>query len=342
MKNKSNSASFSSKREHLMGEAFRALLILSTAVLLSACMRSSDSVGTLLDVSFDEKPIASLNVSLRCSYDWAYFSERDMASHYNVTPKPAKAPNVFIALPDLRLLSLSPQPWPPLDEAEHCNLLKLNNWQALVFDPRKPVPLLTITSKFDESAGDLSGITLHSKPGDGADASSRSLTAPLALRQAIEKASSLDFAVLEVPSVGNTAAKIPAESVSALRALPTDRPSILLPAQRFDTPFNPDDAASDDTLVGLPGFHATKVMGEDASSTYPSAPGLPISVDPYAPGSRHKVYFPSDVPAPSATLPDLNKPLTIAPVAAVWYPGTRRLVVFTWVKRSGDLLKLID
>jgi len=323
-------------------QAFRSLLTLLIAVLLSACTRLSDSVGSILAVSFDGKPIATLNVSLRCSYDWAYFSERDMASHYNVTPTPAKAPNVFGTLPDRRLLSLSPKPWPPLDETGRCNLLELKGWQALVFDPRKPIPLLTIVSKYDGTAGDLAGMTIHPSSSNDSNVSSRTLTAPLAFQQAVEKASSLDFAVLEVPRAGDAATKIPAETVSALWFLPTDRPSILLPAQRSNTPLNLDGAGSDDTFVGLPDFHATKVMDENAFSTSPSAPGLPISINPYDPKSSLKVYFPSDVPTPAVTLPGLDSPLMIAPVAAVWYPATRRLVVFTWIKRAGELTRLIN
>lgn len=329
----------------MINPTFRALLIIAAAVLLSACVRFADSIDSPLTVSFNGKPIASLNVSLSCNYDWAYFSERDMASHYNVKPTPARAPNVFVTLPDSRMLSLAPIPWPPLDETEHCNLLSMKGWQALVFDPRKPVPLLTIVSKYEGlagAAGDLDGITMRPSPSNDGMISSRSLTAPSAFKQAIEKASSLDFVVLEVPRAGETSTKIPPESVSALWALPSDRPTILLPAQRSDTPLNPDDAGSSDALVGLPNFHPSKVMDADASSDYPSAPGIPISVDPYGPGLHDKVYFPSDLPTPSVTLPELDKPVMIAPAAAVWYPVTRRLVVFTWTKRSGELKKLIN
>lgn len=328
----------------MINPVFRASLILSAAVLLSACGRSSDSNSSILSLSFDEKPIASLNVSLRCSYDWAYFSEQDMASHYNVRATPARAPNVFITLPDTRVLSLTPQPWPSLDKTGRCDLSELQGWQALVFDPRKPIPLLSIVSQHEGdggTAGDLAGIAIRLSPSSDGNVSSQSLAAPMAFQQAIEKASSLDFVILEVPRDAETVTKIPAESVSALWALPSDRPSVLLPAQRSDTPWNPDDPGSDDTLVGLPNFHPAKVIDDKASSDYPSAPGRPISIDPYGPGLHDKVYFPSDALTPSVTLPGLEKPVMVAPVAAVWYPLTRRLVVLTWTRRSGELAKLI-
>jgi hypothetical protein len=315
---------------------------------LSACGQSPDSFDSVLSVSLDEQPIASQKVTLRCSYAWAYFSEMDMASHYEARAEPAKAPRVFVTLPDRRLLALTPEPWPPIDGTGRCDLSELHGWQALVFDPNKPVPLLTIISKSDASTGDLSGLALQANSGNGATPSDQGLTAPLALRQAVEEASSLDFVVIDVPRDDGTA--MPAEdatvlakeTVSALWALPADRPSILLPAMRADSPLNPEDPGSDSVLVGLPNVDLAKIMETNALSTYPSMPGLPITIDPNRPSGEGKVYFPSNVPTPSVTLPDVENPLPIAPVAAVWYPVFRKLIVITWTQRSKELAKLIN
>lgn len=333
---------------HTISPAYRAPLILAAATLLSACGQAPDSINSDLSVSLNEKPIASLNVSLRCNYVWAYFSEMDMASHYEATAEPAKAPRAFVTLPDSRLLSLTPEPWPPIDGTGRCNLSKLYGWQALVFDPLKPVPLLKIISNSDESAGNLSGITLQANSGNRADPSIQEMSAPLALKQAVERASSLDFVVLDVPRDGDTAmpakntTALSEETVSALWALPSDRPSVLLPATPTRAPLNPDDPGKGSTLVGLPNFDLTKIMGANALSTYPSMPGLPISIDPVKPRGESKVYFPSDIPTPSVTLPDLENPLPIAPAVAVWHPVLRKLIVITWTKRSGELARLIN
>lgn len=326
----------------MINPTFRAPLLLLSASMLSACGPQSDSLGSLVTVSLDEKPIATLNVSLKCEYVWDYFSERDMASHYRANPKPAKAPNVLVTLPDSRMLALAPKPWPPLDENERCNLLRLQGWQALVLDPRKPVPLLTLVSPSDETAGDLAGLAIHPSRSNDDKAASPSPKTPQAFQQAIAKASSLNFAVLEIPADGEASTSLSTAIVSALRSLPTERPSVLLPAKQSNTPLNLDSINDGDTLAGLPGFHATMAMGENPYSTYPSAPGLPISVNPSSPGPHLKAYFPSDVPTPSVSLPDLDNPVTIAPAAAVWYPTTRRLVVFTWTQRSAELAKLLN
>jgi hypothetical protein len=326
----------------------RTSLILSVAALLSACGQSPDSIDSILSVSLDDKPIASQKVSLRCSYAWAYFSEMDMASHYKATAEPAKAPRLFVTLPDSRLLFLTPEPWPPVDSTGRCNLSALHGWQALVFDPLKPVPLLTLVSKSDESTGSLSGLALQANSGNGTIPAAQATPVPLALKQAVEKASSLDFVVIDVSRDDDTAMSaedataLSAESVSALLALPAHRPSILLPTIPASAPLNPDDPGEGGTLVGLHHFDLAKIMGANALSTYPSMPGLPITIDPNRPSGEGKVYFPSDVPTPSVTLPELENPLPIAPVAAVWYPVFQKLIVIRWTRRSGEVAKLID
>lgn len=331
-----------------MGKTLRAPLILSAAVLLGACGQSPDSIDSVLSVSLDEKPLAHLNISLRCGYAWAYFSERDMASHYEARAKPARAPRVFLTLPDRRLLALTPEPWPPVDGSGRCNLAEVNGWQAIILDPHKPVPLLTLVGKTDGSSAGLSGLTLHAGSGPAAAPAGQGMTAPLAIRQAVEKASSLDFVVIDVPAEGDaavpseSAAALSDESVAALWALPADRPSVLLPAIRADAPANPDGLKSAGSLVGLPNFDLAKAMGTNALSTYPSMPGLPITIDPNRPRGEGKVYFPGDVPTPSVTLPGLESPTPVAPVVAVWYPVFRKLIVFSWNKRTGELAGLID
>lgn len=316
------------------------------AALLTACGQPPDSIDTVLSVSLNDKPVASLNVPLRCSYAWAYFSEMDMTSHYEAKAEPAKAPIVFATHPDRRLLALSPDSWPPVDRTGRCSSSEIQGWQALVLDPHKPVPLLTRINSSDESAGNLPGLALHGKTGNVATA------APVAIKhaiqQAVEKASSLDFVVMDIPAKDDTAmpvenaAHLSAATVAALRALPMGSPSILLPETQTDTPLNPGEPGNDSALVGLPGFDLAKVMGTNAFSTYPSMPGLAITLDPLRPSGEGKVYFPSDLPTPAVTLPGLKKPLPIAPVAAVWYPEFRKLIVIRWAKRTSELAKLMD
>jgi len=326
----------------------RTLLTLFAAALLTACGQSPDSIDASLSVTLDEQPIASQKVSLRCSYAWAYFSEMDMTSHYDAKAEPAKAPTVFAMLPDRRLLAISPDIWPPVDRTGRCSFSEIQGWQALVLDPHKPVPLLTRISPFDESAGNLPGLALQGKTSKVATATAAPVAIKQAIQQAVEKASSLDFVVMDIPAEGDTvmpveyAAHLSAETVAALRALPTGSQSILLPETQTDTPLNPDDPGNDSTLVGLPGFNLTKVMGTNALSTYPSMPGLPITLDPLRPSGEGKVYFPSDVPTPAVTLPGLKTPLPIAPVVAVWYPEFRKLIVIRWAKRASELAKLMD
>ncbi len=325
----------------------RTPLILSAAALLSACGQSPDSIDSILSVSLDGKPIASQKVTLRCGYARAYFSEMDMASHYKATAEPAKAPRMFVTLPDRRVLSLTPEPWPPVDNTGRCKLSGLNGWRALAFDPLKPVPLLTLVSQSHESTGSFSGLALQTHSGNGAMPSAQATTVPLALKQAVEKASSLDFVVIDVPRddtemPAEGATTLSKESVSALWALPAHRPSILLPTIQADAPLNPDNPGEGGALVGLPYLDLAKIMGTNAFSTYPSMPGLPITIDPNRPSGEGKVYFPNDVPTPSVTLPELANPLPIAPVAAVWYPVFRKLIVISWTQRSAELAKLID
>lgn len=332
---------------HSIIPSLRAALMLSAAALLSACGRSPDSLDSILSVSLDDKPVASQKVSLRCSYAWAYFSEMDMAAHYKATAEPAKAPRVFVTLTDGRLLALTPEPWPPVDNTGRCNLSGLHGWQALVLDPLKPVPLLTFISKPDESVGGLSGLALQAHAGNAANSAAHAMTAPSALRQAVEKASSLDFVVIDVPRQDDAgmpaegASTLAKETVAALWALPAHRPSVLLPATQANTPLNPDEPGKGGVLEGLPNLDLAKVMGANAFSTYPSMPGLPVTLDPNRPSGEGKVYFPGDVPTPSVTLPDLENPLPVAPVVAVWYPAIRKLIVITWTKRSSELAKLL-
>jgi hypothetical protein len=298
-------------------------------------------MDVVLSASLDGKPLTSLHATLRCSYAWAYFSEMDMSSHYEAKAEPAKAPTVFATLPDRRLLALSPDAWPPIDSTGRCNPSGIQGWQALVLDPNKPVPLLTRISSNDEPAGNLSGLALQGKTGHVASAVPVAIKQ--AIQQAVEKASSLDFVVMDVPAEDDSTMPaenttlLSAETVAALRALPTDRPSILLPEIQTDTPLNPDDPENDSVLVGLPGFDLAKTMGTNALSTYPSMPGLPIALDPLRPHGEGKVYFPSDLPTPEVTLPGLKTPLPIAPVAAVWYPEFRKLFVIQWTKRGSEL-----
>lgn len=328
----------------------RTPLMLSAVAILGACGQSPDSIDSILSVSLDEKPIASLNISLRCSYAWSSFSEMDMASHYEAKAEPARAPTVFATLPDRRLLALSPAPWPPVDRTGRCNPSAIQGWQALVFDPHKPVALLTRISSPDESAGSLAGLALQVKTGSGAmtAAQAASLALKQTIQKAVEKATSLDFVVVDVPRDDDTtmpaenATPLSAETVAALRALPTGSPSVLLPAIRVNAPMNADEPGTDSTLVGLPAFDVAKFMGSSALATYPSMPGLPITLDPLRPIGEGKVYFPGDVPTPAVTLPGLENPLPIAPVAAVWYPDFRKLIVIRWTKRIGELAKLIN
>jgi hypothetical protein len=322
----------------------RVPLLLAAAVMLNACGRSPDSVDSVLTVSLDGQPVASRNVSLRCRYDWAYFSERDMASHYEARAEPARAPRLFLTLPDGRLLALTPEPWPPVDESGHCNLAALHGWQALVLDPNKPVPLLSLVRSDD--AGE--GLAVHASaapvpaPADPGGAASR------ALRQAVEKASSLDFAVIDVPGPGEAAMSgdngpvLSGETVSALWALSAHRPRVLLPAVQAHAPRNPDLPQAGEALAGLPGFDLARAMAANTFSSYPSMPGLPITVDPNRPGGAGNFYFPRDVPTPSVTLPELENPLPVAPVVAVWYPVFRKLVVIAWTQRAAALTKRVD
>lgn len=333
---------------HTVSAMSRVPLILFAAMLLSACGQPPDSIDSVLSVSLDEKPLARLNVSLRCSYAWAYFSERDMASHYAAKAEPAKAPRIFATLPDQRLLSLTPEPWPPIDnDSGRCSLSGLYGWRALVLEPRKPVPLLTL-GKSDDASGGLAGLALHAAVGHAPAPAGQGGAVSLAIRHAVEMASSLDFVVIDVPGDGAMAMPgegstvLSQESISALWALPAGRPSVLPPAMRADAPLDPDRSEQGGELEGLPNFDLAKVMAANAFSTYPSMPGLPITIDPNRPSGEGKVYFPSDVPTPSVTLPGLQNPLPVAPVVAVWYPAFRKLIVISWTRRSAELAKLVD
>lgn len=328
---------------------WRLPLLLAAAVTLSACGQPPDSMDAVLTVSLDGKPVASRNVSLRCSYAWAYFSERDMASHYEARAEPARAPRIFVTLPDQRLLSLVPEPWPPLGDSGRCTLTALQGWQALVLDAHKPVPVLShITS--EDADGRHSGLAVLAHAAQGAAPADQDGAASRAIRQAVEKASSLDYVVIDVPVAGagetamsaDNSTVLSGESVSALWALPGNRPSVLKPAIRADGPLDPDLPRSGDALAGLPDFDLAKVMAANAFSTYPSMPGLPITIDPNRPSGTDKVYFASDVPTPSVTLPGLEDPLPVAPVVAVWYPVYRKLIVLAWTRRAAALARRLD
>ena len=317
--------------------ALRTLFFLGATALLSGCGQPPDVIDTVLSVHLAEKQIASQSVSLRCSYVWANFSEMDMASHYDAKAEPAQAPTLFATLPDGRLLAVRPDIWPPVDRSGRCNPAEIQDWQALVLDPHKPVPLLTEFSATDTPAGALAGLTLRASAGKAGGPDASPAPSKHAFKAAIEQASSLDFVVIDVPAedapATETTPLLSAETLAALRALPKNRPSTLPPETHSDAPLNAA-TGNDARLAGLPGFDLAQAMRAEVFSTYPSMPGLPIALDPLRPSSEGKVYFPGNLPTPSVRLPGLAASLPVAPVAAVWYPEFRKLIVLRWATHA--------
>lgn len=319
------------------------LLLAGTVLALAGCgweppsepILSSQAVT--YSVSLEGGPSVQAGLAWTCASSWqSYFSERDMAMHRELQTEAGALPTTFLELADGIVVGLRPGNWPACPAK--------TDWKALVFDPRGKIPTLTLVDGSTDDKGMLAvlpglKLNIQARKGQGPEAQ----PAPAVLDGLYRHASSLQYRVLDFSGdVGFVLhGSFFKEIRQTLLALPRNAPTVLPAIQATGHPLQGLlEQSAEDGVQGVARLHpAFEVIGDDRARNVPlTAKGFAIDLSATESSPHLLRFVPGDMAPPVVRVPRVKRAVRVDPVAAVWYPDRRHLLLLVWGDESKHFL----
>lgn len=308
------------------------------ALLLCSCSPtpSDTSHSVVFAVSLDDGPAVTGGFSWVCRYSQG-FSERDMAKYVEAKSVPADAAVNYVKFADGRMAMLRPSQWPQLSAEGLCTVPEVYGWEGFLVEAETPVATLTWFREGSTEAGkpriSISNVRAGTQiPTDRAENAVK-------VKRLLSESSKIVAYYFELPLLdGIKSSQLSPQVVSALRALPKDRPTLLTTANPTNSARKPRQVEGPSQFIELPNFQLADSDPEGTLTLQLKKLGEPIRV----PGAVFSTETPSvsmsGLKAPPQVLfPQIKEAVALVPLAAVWYPSAKRLIVVNWEDNSDEV-----
>lgn len=299
------------------------------ALALGACDRAPDHIAVEVELSVDGGPPVTGTLAWSCSY-------RENHSPFNFGPtiwatRFPDQPLLNLTLADGRMVVAEP---PYGDQNRYCTQPGPDGWRVRIAEPKR---------LFDLYSGELTAagmpvVKLAVRKVKFTGETLDDQAAP-AFKARLSRVAELRATTLNVAASSQEMSEMREESAAVLRGLPTERPSVF----RVNLGGGPRAAGRmPRSIPGLPEFDPMSVYSSWGGPTLmPSPDGAPVAYTPQPdsrPGGGRVFTLGGDSP-PRVQVPGLDKPITVDPLMAVWFPDRRQLVMFTWADVTNDITR---
>lgn len=322
----------------LVGLLSKGVAAVGVALLCACSPAPSDTSHSVsFTVSLDDGSTAVGGLSWMCQYSHG-FSERDMAKYVNAKSVPAEVPINYVEFADGRMAILRPSQWPPQSAQGLCTEPQAHGWQGYLLEPGKHVTSLawfhdgiTHSEKRPLSISNLrADAPVPSSPKDNEAKAKRLLS----------ESSTITAYYFELPLYDEVQSnQLSPGVVSALKALPKDRPTVLRVANPAKVAHKARSVEGLTQFVELPDFQLAHSHPISEIALQLKAPGVPIPVPKNVYNTDNATVSMLGIKSPPLVLfPQVKEAVALLPLAAVWYPATKLLVVVNWEDNSDEVL----
>ena len=124
------------------------------------------------------------------------------------------------------------------------------------------------------------------------------------------------------------------QAIDVLNALPADRPTVFEPNYVTGKPTGKVRGRYPEFLKGLPDTNAMDKYFNAPRGilSYPPS-GSTVQFDPSSKptgAAMTNIYLGLSDDVPMVKVPGVNQPIPVSPLAGVWFPDKRQLILFVW------------
>jgi hypothetical protein len=292
---------------------------------------------------FSVEVVASLDgaAPVKGQLSWVCRYNRNY-SPFNMGPKvwtfldPDPVPALYFDLPDGRSLSLQ-MPHPGTTNSD-CEKPGDREWSANLLDRRSSPPRIMALVP-DPSASVTPGVprlSVKTRSNSFVAPSKPDVAAKDKFWQGVKTVGVVETAYISLPTSGpaQNTSSMSQLAIDVLNALPTDRPTVFEPNYVTGKPTGKVRGRYPEFLKGLPDTNAMDKYFNAPRGilSYPPS-GSTVQFDPSSKptgAAMTNIYLGLSDDVPMVKVPGVNQPIPVSPLAGVWFPDRRQLILFVW------------
>jgi len=260
-----------------------------------------------------------------------------MARYVDAKSVPDDAALSYIQFSEGRMAIVRPSQWPQMSAQGLCTLPAAYGWEGFLVEADKPVATLTW---FREGSAQLEKRRISiSNLRPGMPVLPDRQNNEIKVKSLLSESSTIVAYYFDLPHLDDVRSnQLSPGVVNALKALQQDRPTLLHVANPASRAHQPRRAQGSSQFVELPDFQLADSRPYDVLALHLTKPGEPVSVPKFVYRSENASVSMLGIKSPPQVLfPLIKEAVALVPMAAVWYPASKQLIVVVWEDDSEEV-----